>query len=233
MWHVAPESYNSTRIRLSLLSSTCVMTAPASSSSSMISSPSQCGAASGLSSVPRSGLCSAMASCARLTAVSSTIQKPSPSKSWITAALADPTGLFSGLELDVCVACVPALSSLSFFRERHSFAQCPILPQLWHLPLQRFFLPPSVTDKASSVASFFPPWLLCPHPHQIFNRSASSFIWLMRASVLIEVAPWMRCAEDKMCDANVASLLGIPRRMVRSYSLSVISTPEAANSSHL
>src|SRR5258707_3918054 len=172
------------------------MTAPASSSSSMVSSPSQCGAASGLSSAPSSGSSSAIASGARSTAGSSTIQKPSASKLWITAALADPTGLFSSLELDICVACVLALSSLSFFGEQHSFAQCPILPQLWHLPLRHFFLPPLVTDKASSVASF-PPWLLCPCPRQIFNRSTSSFIWLMRVLVLIEVAPWTRCAEDK------------------------------------
>src|SRR5216684_6428900 len=233
MWCVAPESYNLTQIQLSSLSLTCVMTAPASSSSSMVSSPSQCGATSGLSSVPSSRSSSAIASGARSMAASLTIQKPSPSKSWTTVALADPTGLFSSLELDVCVAYVPALSSLSFFREQHSFAQCPILPQLWHLPLRCFFLPPSVTDKASSVASFFPPWLLCPRPHRIFNCSASSFIWLMRASVLIEVAPWTRCAEDKMCDANVASSLGIPWRMVRSYSLSVISNPEAANYSRL
>src|SRR5258708_9123225 len=211
------------------------MTAPASSSSSMISSPSQCGTTLGLSSAPSSGSGSVMTSGARSTAVSSTIQKPSPSKLWTTAVLADPTGLFSGLELDICMACVPALSSLSFFGERHSFAQCPILPQLWHLPLWHFFLPPSelVTDKASLVASFFPPWLLCPHPCQIFNCSASSHIWLMRVLVLIEVAPWTRCAEDKMCDVNVASSLGIPWRMVHSYSLSVISTPEAANSSRL
>src|SRR5258707_15656904 len=142
------------------------MTGPASSASSMVSSPSECGAASGLCSAPSSGSGSAIASGARSTAVSLTIQKPSPSKSWITVALADPTGLFSSLELDICMACVPALSSLSFFGEQHSFAQCPILPQLWHLPLQCFFLPPLelVTDKASLVASFFPPWLLCPCP---------------------------------------------------------------------
>ncbi len=213
----------------------CVMTALASSSSSMVSSPFQCGVTSGLSSAPSSGSGSAIASGARSMAASSTIQKPSPLKSWTTAALADPTGLFSGLELDICVACVLVLSSLSFFGEQQSFAQCPILPQLWHLPLQHFFLPPLelVIDKASSVASFFPPWLLCPRPCQIFNRSASSHIWLMRALVLIEVAPWTRCTEDKMCDTNVASLLGISWRMVHSYSLSVISTPEAANSSHL
>src|SRR5258708_3079729 len=97
-------------------------------------------------------------------AVSSTIQKPSPLKSWTTAALADPIGLFSSLDLNFCMAYMPALSSLSFFGEQHSFAQCPILPQLWHLPLWHFFLPPLglVTDKASLVASFFPPWLLCP-----------------------------------------------------------------------
>src|SRR5258708_18172684 len=166
----------------------CVMIAPASSSSSMVSSPSQCGATSGLSSAPSSGSSSAIASGARSTAVSSAIQKPSPSKSWTTAALADPTGLFSGLELDICVACVLALSSLSFFREQHFFAQCPILPQLWHFPLWCFFLPPSelVTNKASSVASFFPPWLLCPCPCQIFNHSASSHICSVAAAIVAE-----------------------------------------------
>src|SRR5258708_16752622 len=215
MWHVAPESYNLMQIQLSSLSSVCVMMAPASSSSSMVSSPSQCGVTSGLSSAPSSGSGSAIASGARLMAVSSTIQKPSPSKSWTIAVLADPTGLFSGLELDICIACVPALTSLSFFGERHSFAQCPILPQLWHLPLWRFFLPPLelVTDKASLVAFFFPPWLLCLHPCRIFNHSSSSQIWLIRASLSIEVAPWTRCTEDKSGDANVASLLGIPQRM--------------------
>jgi hypothetical protein len=41
-----------------------------------------------------------------------------------------------------------------------------------------------------------------------------------------------RSASKRRCDANVASLLGIPWRIVRSYS-SVISTPAATSSSRL
>src|SRR5713226_1607278 len=151
-------------------------------------------------------------------------------------AFAEPTGLFSGLELelDVCAACVPALSSLSFFAERHSQAQCPALPQLWHLPLQCFLLPSElVATKASLVTSFFPPWPVCPCVRRLFNHSTSSQIWLMRASVLMEVAPWTISAEDIMWDVKVANSLGMPRRMVHSYSLSVMSSPAAANSSRL
>ena len=40
-------------------------------------------------------------------------------------------------------------------------------------------------------------------------------------------------AEERTCDANVTSPLGMHRRIVRSYSLSVIFTPAAANSSLL
>src|SRR6266403_221182 len=155
--------------------------------------------------------------------------------------LADPTGLFSGLEavlvlvlvLEACAACVPALSSLSFLAERHSLAQWPNLPQLWHLPLRRRRFPSSeaVADRASSVVeSFFPP---CPFGRRFFNRSASSQIWLMRASRSTDLAPWTIRAEDMRCDANVASSPGIPRRIVRSYSFSVTRTPAAANSSRL
>ncbi len=43
----------------------------------------------------------------------------------------------------------------------------------------------------------------------------------------------MSRAEERSYDVNVASSLGIPRRMVRSYSLSVIDTPAVANSSFL
>ncbi len=144
------------------------------------------------------------------TVSSSTIQKPSPSKSYTVTAFAEPMGLFSGLELvlNACVACVPALSSLTFLGERHSFAQCPCLPQLWHLPLQHFHLSPSepVTARASSVVSFFPPWPVCLHVRRLFNQSASSLIWLMRASMLIADALWTIRAEERMCDMNVASV---------------------------
>ena len=137
--------------------------------------------------------------------------------------------------LNACVACVPALSSLTFLGEWHSFAQCPCLPQLWHLPLQHFHLSPSepVTARASSVVSFFPPWPVCLHVRRLFNQSASSLIWLMRASMLIADALWTIRAEERMCDTNVASSWGIPWSMVRSYSLSVTVTLAAANSSRL
>src|SRR5712671_623258 len=148
---------------------------------------------------------------------------------------AEPTGLFSGLGVvvEACVVGVPALSPLSFLGERHSLAQWPSLPQLWHLPLRRRCLPSSeaVAARASSVGeSFLPPWAF---PRRLFNRSASSQIWFVRASMLMD-ADWFRInAEERSCDANVASSLGIPFSIVLSYSLSVIVIPAAANSSFL
>src|SRR6266566_2754508 len=97
---------------------------------------------------------------------------------------AEPTGLFSGLVLDACAVCVPALSSLSLLGEQHSLAQWPCLPQLWHLPLRRRRFPSS----GAVVESFFPP---CPLAHLLFNRLASSHIWLTRALRLIEAELFM------------------------------------------
>ena len=115
---------------------------------------------------------------------------------------AEPTGLFSGLELvlEVCVVCVPVLSSLSFLGERHSLAQWPGLPQLWHLPLRRRCFLLSVTDKASSVAVSFllPPCL----DHRLFTRSASLQTWLVRATMLNFLAPLVYRAEESRFDAN-------------------------------
>src|SRR3984885_6258765 len=130
---------------------------------------------------------------------------------------AEPTGLFSGLELVLCACAVdvPALSSLSFLGERHSLAQWPGLPQLWHLPFRRRRFPSSdaVADRASSVVgSFFPP---CPFGRRLFSRSASSQIWFMRAFRSMGAEPWTIRAEERRCDAKVASSLGIPRRIVR------------------
>ena len=143
---------------------------------------------------------------------------------------AEPIGLFSGLVLDACVVCVPAHSSLSLLGEWHSLAQWPCLPQLWHLPLHchRFPLSGAVAAKASSVVeSFFPP---CPLAHLLFNRLASSHIWLTRALRLIEAELFMIRAEDRRCEANIASSLGMPQSMVHSYSFSVTDTPAAASS---
>jgi hypothetical protein len=116
--------------------------------------------------------------------------------------------------------------------ERHSLAQWPNLPQLWHFPLRLccFASSDAVTVRASSVLSFFPP---CPFNRRLFSRSASSQIRLMRASRSIGLADCMIEAEDKSWEANVASSLGIPWRMVRSYSLFDIGTPAAATSSRL
>src|SRR6266705_7209002 len=146
---------------------------------------------------------------------------------------AEPIGLFSGLVLDACAVCVPALSSLSLLGEQHSLAQWPCLPQLWHLPLCRRHFPSSgaVAAKASSVVeSFFP---LCPLACLLFNRSASLHIWLTRASRLIGAELFMIRAKDRRCEANVASSLGMPRSMVRSYSFSMTDTLAAASSSRL
>src|SRR5712671_5299334 len=135
----------------------------------------------------------------------------------------EPTGLFSGLGVvgEACAVCVPALSPLSFLGERHSLAQWPILPQLWHLPLRCRCLPSSeaVAVRASSICeSFFPPW---PFPRRLFNRSASLQIWLVRASILMDAAWFRLSVEERSCDTNVASSLGIPLNIVLSYSLSV------------
>ena len=145
---------------------------------------------------------------------------------------AEPTGLFSGL-FDACVVSVPAFSPLSFLGERHSLAQWPGLPQLWHLPLRCLHFPSSdaVAARASSVVeSFFPP---CPFARQLFNQSASLQIWLIRASISMGDDPLMIRAEDSRCDAKVASSLGIPFRMVHLYSFSVTDTPAVASSSRL
>ena len=49
----------------------------------------------------------------------------------------------------------------------------------------------------------FPPWPDFPCAHRLFNRSASSHIWLMRASMLIGAVLWtMRAGRERMCDVE-------------------------------
>src|SRR6266576_5736384 len=85
---------------------------------------------------------------------------------------AEPIGLFSGLVLDACAVCVPALSSLSLLGEQHSLAQWPCLPQLWHLPLRRHRFPSSgaVAAKASCHGSTGP-WVWVSMFQGLLQRS--------------------------------------------------------------
>ena len=66
------------------------------------------------------------------------IQKPSPSESSANAALAEPTGLFSGLMVVPGFAATAAAVAVasSLFLVRHSRAQWPSLPQ-WSLAAPR------------------------------------------------------------------------------------------------
>lgn len=98
-----------------------------------------------------------------------TIQKLSPSESYLVTAFAEPTGLFSVFGV---VAVDISVTPVSFLGEQHSLAQWPGLPQLWHLP---FFLPfqsmDPVAARALSMPSFFaalPFWLCMPPPQQFF-----------------------------------------------------------------
>ena len=91
-----------------------------------------------------------------------------------------------------------------------------------HLPLRRLRFPSSdaVAARASSVVWNSSSSLsLCAADSSIV--SASSQIWLIRALISMGDDPLMIRAEDSRCDAKVASLLGIPFRMVRSDSFSV------------
>src|SRR5882757_11094015 len=183
-------------MRLSLLPG--VITAPAHSpSSNSISSPSRCCVSLMSLDVPSIGSGSTLTRLVRLAASSMAIQNPSPLKSYMT--FTEPTGLFSGLlvVLNACTVSVPALSSLTFLGEWHSLAQWPGLPQLWHLPFFCRHLPSSDAEaaKASSVVeSFFPP---CPLVRRLFNLSASSQIWLTRASRSMVALPRMIWAADR------------------------------------
>src|SRR5580693_7186779 len=146
------------------------------------------------------------------------IQKPSPSMSLATTVLADPTGLLLGLAApeDACLLC--PLEFSTFLGDRHLCAQCPGLPQLWHLPL-RLLRPPALSEwvaaRASSVCPFLPsfPWFWwCAR--QIFRRSASSqMAWMSSlTSTVLELCA--RCADVRSCEANRASSSGMPRRTV-------------------
>src|SRR6266404_1897625 len=141
----------------------------------------------------------------------------SSSSSKYSTMFAEPTGFvlaFAGFSgLSGFGASSPGFSS--FLGDWHSHAQCPSLPQLWHLPLQHLLLPSEpVAVRASSPADcdFLPDLFWFDLACRFFSRSASSQIRPIRVSVLRR-EPKM-CAEVSALEAYLAKSSRMPLRTV-------------------